>query len=80
MITEEELQKLFNAIDLDRDGKIDIQEMALNLPFLQTIAMSENSTLSADFLADHDLDKDGKISFEEVKKRVEKAGQLQPNN
>ncbi|WP_414513255.1 EF-hand domain-containing protein [Nostoc sp. PCC 9305] len=76
MATEQELQSLFNTLDSDRDGKVSINDLFLS-PGLSAIISSETNTTSPqELLVNYDSDKDGSITFEELKKAVEKANNL----
>ncbi len=76
MTTEQELQSLFNTLDRDQDGKISINDLFLS-PGLSAIISSETNTSSTqELLVNYDSDFDGSITFEELKKAVEKANNL----
>ncbi|MEH2450090.1 EF-hand domain-containing protein [Nostoc sp.] len=76
MATEQELQSLFNTLDSDQDGKVSINDLFLS-PGLSAIISSETNTTSPqELLVNYDSDKDGSITFEELKKAVEKANNL----
>ncbi|MEH2159392.1 EF-hand domain-containing protein [Nostoc sp.] len=76
MTTEQELQSLFNTLDRDQDGKISINDLFLS-PGLSAIISSETNTSSPqELLVNYDSDFDGSITFEELKKAVEKANNL----
>jgi Ca2+-binding EF-hand superfamily protein len=74
MATEQELQSLFNTLDTDLDGKVSINELFFS-PGLSAIISAETGISSPqELLAMHG--KDGSITFEELKKVVKKAGNL----
>ncbi|WP_448270317.1 EF-hand domain-containing protein [Nostoc sp. DSM 114159] len=76
MMTEQELQSLFNNLDTDGDGKVSINDLFLS-PGLSAIISSETNTTSPqELLVNYDSDKDGSITFEELKEAVEKANNL----
>ncbi|MFN6528418.1 EF-hand domain-containing protein [Nostoc sp. ChiSLP03a] len=76
MMTEQELQSLFNSLDTDGDGKVSINDLFLS-PGLSAIISSETNTTSPqELLVNYDSDKDGSITFEELKEAVEKANNL----
>ncbi|MEH2067086.1 MAG: EF-hand domain-containing protein [Nostoc sp.] len=76
MATEQELQSLFNKLDLDRDGKVSINELFFS-PGLSAVISAETGTSSPrELLAQYDSDEDGSITFEELKQAVEKASNL----
>ncbi|MDF5735839.1 MULTISPECIES: EF-hand domain-containing protein [unclassified Nostoc] len=76
MATEQELQSLFNKLDGDQDGKVSINDLFLS-PGLSAIITSETNTTSPqELLVQYDSDKDGNITFEELKKAVDKANNL----
>ncbi|BAY24018.1 hypothetical protein NIES37_29390 [Tolypothrix tenuis PCC 7101] len=75
MATEQELQSLFNTLDIDQDGKISINELFLS-PGLSAIISAETGVSSPQELLAMHGDKDGSISFEELKEVVKKASNL----
>ncbi len=75
MATEQELQSLFNTLDNDQDGKVSVNELFLS-PGLSAIISAETGTSSPQELLAMYGDKDGSITFEQLKKVVEKAGNL----
>ncbi|MBD2164892.1 EF-hand domain-containing protein [Calothrix membranacea FACHB-236] len=75
MATEQELQSLFNTLDMDQDGKISINELFLS-PGLSAIISAETGVSSPQELLAMHGDKDGSISFEELKEVVKKASNL----
>ncbi|WP_138502103.1 EF-hand domain-containing protein [Nostoc sp. PA-18-2419] len=76
MATEQELQSLFNKLDLDQDGKVSINELFFS-PGLSAVISAETGTSSPrELLAQYDSDEDGSITFEELKQAVEKASNL----
>ncbi|MFN6559570.1 MAG: EF-hand domain-containing protein [Nostoc sp. ChiSLP01] len=75
MATEQELQSLFNTLDTDGDGKVSINELFLS-PGLSAIISAETGVSSPQELLSMYGDKNGSITFEELKKVVEKAGNL----
>jgi len=75
MATEQELQSLFNTLDTDQDGKVSINEIFLS-PGLSAIISAETGISSPQQLLGMYGDKDGSITFEELKKVVESAGNL----
>lgn len=75
MATEQELQSLFDTLDTDKDGKISINELFLS-PGLSAIISAETGITSPQELLAMHGDKDGSITFEELKKVVEQAGNL----
>ena len=75
MATEQELQSLFNTLDTDQDGKVSINELFLS-PGLSAIISAETGISSPQQLLGVYGDKDGSITFEELKKVVESAGNL----
>ncbi|MDZ8107832.1 MAG: EF-hand domain-containing protein [Nostoc sp. DedQUE12a] len=75
MTTEQELQSLFKNLDRDQDGKISINELFLS-PGLSAIISADTGISSPQELLGMYGDKDGSITFEELKKVVEKAGNL----
>ena len=75
MATEQELQSLFNTLDTDLDGKVSIHELFLS-PGLSAIISAETGISSPQQLLGMYGDKDGSITFEELKKVVEQAGNL----
>ncbi|MDF5707976.1 MAG: EF-hand domain-containing protein [Nostoc sp. S4] len=76
MATEQELQSLFKKLDLDRDGKVSINELFFS-PGLSAVISAETGTSSPrELLAQYDSDEDGSITFEELKQAVEKASNL----
>ncbi|MBD2678079.1 MULTISPECIES: EF-hand domain-containing protein [Nostoc] len=75
MTTEQELQSLFKTLDRDQDGKISINELFLS-PGLSAIISADTGISSPQELLGMYGDKDGSITFEELKKVVEKAGNL----
>ncbi|WP_445632033.1 EF-hand domain-containing protein [Nostoc sp. DSM 114167] len=76
MMTEQELQSLFNNLDTDGDGKVSINDLFLS-PGLSAIISSETNTTSPqELLVNYDSDKDGSITYEELKEAVEKANNL----
>ena len=75
MATEQELQSLFNTLDTDQDGKISINELFIS-PGLSAIISAETGITSPQQLLGMFGDKDGSITFEELKKVVESAGNL----
>jgi Ca2+-binding EF-hand superfamily protein len=75
MATEQELQSLFNTLDIDQDGKISINELFLS-PGLSAIISAETGVSSPQELLAMHGDKDGTISFEELKQVVKKASNL----
>ncbi|MDF5727587.1 MAG: EF-hand domain-containing protein [Rhizonema sp. PD38] len=75
MATEQELQSLFNKLDIDQDGKVSIHELFFS-PGLSAIILADTGISSPlEFLNKYG-DKDGSITFEEFKKVVEEAGNL----
>lgn len=75
MATELELQSLFNTLDTDLDGKVSLNELFLS-PGLNAIIRAETGISSPQELLGMYGDPDGSITFEELKKVVEKAGNL----
>lgn len=75
MATEQELQSLFNTLDLDQDGKVSIHELFLS-PGLSAIISAETGISSPQELLAMHGDKDGSITFEELKEVVKKANNL----
>lgn len=75
MATEQELQSLFNTLDIDQDGKISINELFLS-PGLSAVISAETGVSSPQELLAMHGDKDGSISFEELKEVVKKASNL----
>ncbi|MBD1936398.1 EF-hand domain-containing protein [Microcoleus sp. FACHB-68] len=75
MATEQELQSLFNTLDTDLDGKVSINELFIS-PGLSAIISAETGISSPQQLLSMYGDKDGSITFEELKKVVEQAGNL----
>lgn len=75
MATEQELQSLFKTLDTDQDGKVSINELFLS-PGLSAIISAETGISSPQQLLGMYGDKDGSITFEELKKVVEEAGNL----
>ena len=76
MATEQELQSLFNTIDLDQDGKVSINELLLSPGLSAVISSETNTSSSQELLLQYDSDEDGSITFEELKQAVEKASNL----
>jgi serine/threonine-protein phosphatase 2B regulatory subunit len=75
MATEQELQSLFDTLDTDQDGKVSINELFLS-PGLSAIISAETGISSPQELLGMYGDQDGSITFEELKRVVEKAGNL----
>ncbi|MBD2202428.1 EF-hand domain-containing protein [Calothrix sp. FACHB-1219] len=75
MATEQELQSLFNTLDIDQDGKISINELFLS-PGLSAVISAETGVSSPQELLAMHGDKNGSISFEELKEVVKKASNL----
>ncbi|AFY34942.1 EF-hand domain-containing protein [Calothrix sp. PCC 7507] len=76
MATEQELQSLFNTLDIDQDGKVSIHELFLS-PGLSAIVSAETGISSPqELLARYDSDEDGSVTFEELKEAVEKVNNL----
>jgi serine/threonine-protein phosphatase 2B regulatory subunit len=77
MATEQELQSLFNTLDIDQDGKVSIHELFLS-PGLSAIILAETGFSSPQelLMMYGDGNKDGNITFEELKGVVENAGNL----
>ncbi len=76
MATEQELQSLFNTLDIDKDGKVSIQELFFS-PGLSAIVSAETGISSPqELLARYDSDSDGSVTFEELKEAVEKVNNL----
>ena len=75
MATEQELQSLFNTLDTDKDGKVSINELFIS-PGLSAIISAETGISSPQQVLGMYGDKDGSITFEELKKVVESAGNL----
>ncbi len=75
MATEQELQSLFNTLDTDQDGKVSLNELFLS-PGLSAIISAETGISSPQALLGMYGDPDGSITFEELKKVVEEAGNL----
>ena len=75
MATEQELQSLFNTLDTDQDGKVSINELFLS-PGLSATISAETGISSPQQLLGIFGDKDGSITFEELKKVVGEAGNL----
>lgn len=75
MATKQELQSLFNTLDTDQDGKVSINELFVS-PGLSAIISAETGISSPQQLLGMYGDKDGSITFEELKKVVESAGNL----
>ncbi len=75
MATEQELQSLFNTLDTDQDGKVSINELFIS-PGFSAIISAETGISSPQELLGMYGDKDGSITFEELKKVVESAGNL----
>ncbi|MEH2286689.1 EF-hand domain-containing protein [Nostoc sp.] len=76
MTTEQELQSLFNKLDGDQDGKVSINDLFLSPGLSALISAETNTTSPQELLVQYDSDKDGSITFEELKKAVEKAKNL----
>ncbi|MCL1475369.1 EF-hand domain-containing protein [Argonema antarcticum] len=75
MATEQELQSLFDILDLDRDGKVSIHELFLS-PGLSAIVSAETGISSPQQLLAMYGDGNGSISFEELKEVVKEANNL----
>ncbi len=76
MATKQELQSLFNTLDIDKDGKVSIHELFLS-PGLSAIVSAETGISSPqELLARYDSDEDGSVTFEELKEAVEKVNNL----
>ena len=75
MATEQELQSLFNTLDIDQDGKVSIHELFFS-PGLSAIISAETGVSSPQELLAMHADKGGSITFEELKQVVEQAGNL----
>ena len=77
MATKQELQSLFNTLDIDQDGKVSINELFLS-PGLSAIIFAETGfNNSQELLMMYgDGNKDGNITFEELQGVVENAGNL----
>jgi serine/threonine-protein phosphatase 2B regulatory subunit len=75
MATEQELKSLFNTLDTDQDGKVSLNELFLS-PGLSAIISAETGISSPQELLGMYGDPDGSITFEELKKVVEEAGNL----
>ncbi|MDZ8227997.1 EF-hand domain-containing protein [Nostoc sp. ChiVER01] len=77
MVTEQELQEIFNELDSDGDGKVHIDELISNKNqalYLSTLAETGNFN---NLLTQYDSDSDGSLSFEELKTAVSAAGNLE---
>lgn len=77
MVTELELQEIFNELDSDGDGKVNIDELISNKNqalYLSTLAETGNFN---NLLTQYDSDSDGSLSFEELKTAVEAVGNLE---
>jgi serine/threonine-protein phosphatase 2B regulatory subunit len=75
MATEQELLSLFKTLDTDQDGKVSLNELFLS-PGLSAIILAETGVSSPQELLGGYGDPDGNITFEELKKVVEQAGNL----
>ena len=75
MATEQELQSLFNALDVNQDGKVSSNELFLS-PGLNAIILAETGTSPAELLVTY-RDEEGNITFEDLKQAVKKAGNLE---
>lgn len=77
MVTEQELQEIFNELDSDGDGKVNIDELISNKNqalYLSTLAETGNFN---NLLTQYDLDSDGSLSFEELRTAVSAVGNLE---
>ena len=76
MVTEQELQDLFNTLDRDQDGKVFINDLFLSPGLSAVISSATNTSSPLELLVQYDSDKDSCITFEELKAAVEKASNL----
>jgi Ca2+-binding EF-hand superfamily protein len=76
MATEQELQSLFNNLDVDQDGKVSLNELFLSPGLSAVISAETGMSSSQELIARYDSDQDGSITFEELKEAVKKVSNL----